>query len=307
MRNPEKLFREALREGMEQEYFADLYEAEQMETEGSPERTMEKWDKRADAWEAERREGRREARDERLLSTVEYLKSRGLLTPEQTVADIGCGPGRFAAEFGKTAGHVTGFDLSEKMIGYGKDYVRRAGLTNVSFCRLDFRALDVKKAGLSHSFDLVVASLTPALSRVDELEKMMEMSRAFCCSVSFISSARPLEEALMKELFGRRAKSRGNGRQFYALFNLLFLKGYLPEATYYRRREERRILPDDSYIEGFMENSLSGEERTRESRERIEAWFRDRTEADGTIRTVNTSCYGRLLWDLRQKREGGGW
>ena len=121
MRNPEKLFREALREGMEQEYFADLYEAEQMETEGSPERTMEKWDKRADAWEAERREGRREARDERLLSTVEYLKSRGLLTPEQTVADIGCGPGRFAAEFGKTAGHVTGFDFSEKMIGYGKD------------------------------------------------------------------------------------------------------------------------------------------------------------------------------------------
>ncbi len=291
----------------EWEYFSALYEAEKMEAEEPSERTSEKWDKRAEAWEAERREGRREPRDGRLLSTVEYLKSRGLLTPEQSVADIGCGPGRFAAEFGKTAGHVTGFDLSEKMIGYGREYVRRAGLENVSFRRLDFRALDVEKEGLSRSFDLVAASLTPALGRVRELEKMMEMSRAFCFSVSYISSARPLEEALMGELFGRRAKSRGNGRQFYALFNLLFLRGFLPEATYYSRREERRIVPDDGYVEGFMEGSLSEEERTGENREKIAAWLGGRTERDGAIRTVNTSCYGRLLWDVRKRGEGAGW
>lgn len=291
----------------ELEYFAALYEAERMETEESRERTLKKWDKRAEAWEAERREGRREPRDERLISTVEYLKSRSLLTSKQTVADIGCGPGRFAAEFGKTAGHVTGFDLSEKMIGYGREYVRRAGLANVSLRCLDFGALDVKKEGLSRSFDLVVASLTPALGKVRELEKMMEMSRAFCFSVSYISSTRPLEEALMGELFGRMAKSRGNGRQFYALFNFLFLKGYLPEATYYNRREERRIFPDDDYIEGFMEDALYGEERTEENREKVKAWLRNRTEADGAIRTINTSCYGRLLWDVRQKREGAGW
>ena len=91
------------------------------------------------------------------------------------------------------------------------------------------------------------------------------------------------------------------------MFNLLFLRGFLPEATYYSRREERRIVPDDGYVEGFMEGSLSEEERTGENREKIAAWLGGRTERDGAIRTVNTSCYGRLLWDVRKRGEGAGW
>ena len=42
----------------EWEYFSALYEAEKMEAEEPSERTSEKWDKRAEAWEAERREDR---------------------------------------------------------------------------------------------------------------------------------------------------------------------------------------------------------------------------------------------------------
>ena len=64
----------------------------------------QKWDRRAESWERERVHGQKG--EERVRSTVAYLESRELLRPEYQVADIGCGPGRFAVAFAiRSTGH----------------------------------------------------------------------------------------------------------------------------------------------------------------------------------------------------------
>ena len=42
---------------------------------------------------------KKEKGDERVISAINYLDSKGLLEKNYDVADIGCGPGRFAAAF----------------------------------------------------------------------------------------------------------------------------------------------------------------------------------------------------------------
>ena len=85
------------------DYFISLQESEPAEL---PERAIERWNKRADFWEDARK--KKEKGDERVISAINYLDSKGLLEKNYDVADIGCGPGRFAAAFAKYVHKVVG-------------------------------------------------------------------------------------------------------------------------------------------------------------------------------------------------------
>ena len=74
------------------------------------------WDSQADKWDRKyRAEEERELHEVRIRDTAAWLRAQGLLGSEQDVADVGCGPGRYAAEFAKTARSVMGTDISPKM------------------------------------------------------------------------------------------------------------------------------------------------------------------------------------------------
>lgn len=90
--------------------------------------TSKAWDERAEAWgkELHKKEDFQINMDERVQMTAKFLRSQGLLGEESQVLDIGCGPGRFVTEFAKTAGHVTGIDLSEKMVQLGQKHAEES-------------------------------------------------------------------------------------------------------------------------------------------------------------------------------------
>ena len=121
-----------------------------------------------------------------MRDTAVRLRQRGLLGPEQDVADVGCGPGRYVAEFAKTARSVMGTDISPKMTGFGAAYCREQGLTNVSFQPVDFRRADIAALGWEGKFDLVYSSITPAISGLSGLDNLIRMSRAWCFNASFV-------------------------------------------------------------------------------------------------------------------------
>lgn len=279
-------------------YFTRLYE------EGSPRDTAreeEKWNRRAESWERDYRQRGREARDSRICATVDYLQDRGLLAPERDVADLGCGPGRFAAAFARRVRSVTGFDLSEQMVAYGRRYVRERGLDNVTLLRRDFQTLDVEAEGLAGRFDLVFASLSPAAGTRAGLEKMMAMSRGHCCVITHFSGGNQLEERILAEVFHRDCPSPWTPRKCRALVNLLLLLGYCPELTYYRRRQERGVAPEADYAAGVLERYLPETERGPEAEERICAWLRRQAGADGLVPAVSDTTYARVLWDVRER------
>ena len=280
------------------DYFLALQEAQSAD---KPAPSPQMWDRRADAWERERAQSEKSA--SRVCSTLAFLDDRGLLQPQYDVADIGCGPGRFAVAFARRVHHVAGFDLSPKMVQYGMEYAQREGVDNVCLRACDFQTLDIQKEGLEGAFDLVFSSLTPAVQGETALRKAMAMSRAHCCSITHIYHHNSLRRQLQTELFGLPAASPWGGRRFYALFNTLLLWGYLPETSYDHQQQERKIYPSTDYADIMMEQILPVDQRTTENQARILAWMEAHVGADGTLTETIRACYGRILWNVRVRSD----
>ncbi len=287
--------------GTDLAYFAAMQESQPKDR---PDHSAKKWDQRAEAWEKERRE--KQKGDARVRSAVAYLEEQGLLQPDFHVADVGCGPGRFAVAFARRVRWVTGFDLSPRMIHYGLEYARREGVANLTLQALDFQTLEVEAAGLRRAFDLVFSSLTPAVHGQAGLEKMMDMSRAYCCNITHLYHRNSICRQLQEEVFGIPPVSPWGGRWFYSLFNLLLLRGYLPQTSYDRQLEARRFVPSQDYAAMLLERVLPPAERTEKNQARILAWLQEHTDGEGMLTETSEACYGRILWDVRDRISEAG-
>ena len=282
-------------------YFAAMQESQPKDR---PDHSAKKWDQRAEAWEKERRE--KQKGEARVRSAVAYLEEQGLLQPDFHVADVGCGPGRFAVAFARRVRWVTGFDLSPRMIHYGLEYARREGVANLTLQALDFQTLEVEAAGLRRAFDLVFSSLTPAVHGQAGLEKMMDMSRAYCCNITHLYHRNSICRQLQEEVFGIPPVSPWGGRWFYSLFNLLLLRGYLPQTSYDRQLEARRFVPSQDYAAMLLERVLPPAERTEKNQARIFAWLQAHADGEGMLTETSEACYGRILWDVRDRISEAG-
>ena len=287
--------------GTDLAYFAAMQESQPKDR---PDHSAKKWDQRAEAWEKERRE--KQKGDARVRSAVAYLEEQGLLQPDFHVADVGCGPGRFAVAFARRVRWVTGFDLSPRMIHYGLEYARREGVANLTLQALDFQTLEVEAAGLRRAFDLVFSSLTPAVHGQAGLEKMMDMSWAYCCNITHLYHRNSICRQLQEEVFGIPPVSPWGGRWFYSLFNLLLLRGYLPQTSYDRQLEARRFVPSQDYAAMLLERVLPPAERTEKNQARIFAWLQEHTDGEGMLTETSEACYGRILWDVRDRISEAG-
>lgn len=279
-------------------YFLSLQESRLADT---PNYSAQKWDQRAEFWKKERINNRKG--DERVVSAVTYLTQKGLLRENFDIADIGCGPGRFAAAFAKRVHSVVGLDISEKMTAHGMEHIQKEGLTNVVLRTCDFQAMDIEKEGYKGAFDLVFSSMTPAVHDMNSLTKSMEMSRGWCCHITHLNGRNFLREQIMQEVFGKKASQQWTGRWFYCLFNILFLMGYEPETSYENRHQELWVEPDEEYADFVMEHMLPSEENTKENAKKILSWLQAHVNEDGKIQEITDSSYGRVLWDVRRKTE----
>jgi len=258
--------------------------------------TSELWDKRAEEWidklGNEGNDGGEDATAERVKAIASYLRMHGLLKEGDSVADVGCGPGLFVMEFAKTAKCAVGIDFSERFVRYGNELAIKAGVENVSFLQHDMLELDVVEAGLSKSFDLVFSSITPAVTGEQCLHKLVEMSRAMCCNVSFVNVSDSLLSAVSGELFGGKLNRRHDGMGFYSLFNLLLLSGYYPQTYYHTVETNEQVIPGRRLAEEVAFNLRLDSPRDVE---RILKYLEENSEL--TRRRV--SRYGCILWDVR--------
>lgn len=83
---------------------------------------------------------------------VDVLDAWGVLGPERRVLDLGCGIGRMEEALAGKALHITGIDVSEKMIDAARR--RTAHLQNVTLSTCSGKDL---AAHPDHTFDLVLA------------------------------------------------------------------------------------------------------------------------------------------------------
>jgi len=283
--------------------FEALYEAS---ADGSMASRQDAWDSRAGDWDKKyRRESEKELHQVRIRDVAAHLRQRGLLGPEQDVADVGCGPGRFVAEFAKTARFVLGTDISPKMTEFGAEYCREQGLGNVRFQAVDFSRADIRALGWEGKFDLVFSSITPAISGLRGLNNLIAMSRAYCFNASFVYNVNELHREIMHSLFDRepRRYQTSHSHWFYELFSLLWFRGYYPECSYYKQYRELRIPADEGTARRYAAFLLEEEETTEENTRRILRFLEQHAEADGSITERSDCWYGWLLWDVRDRHE----
>ena len=266
--------------------------------------TREIWNERAHEWARQLQGGeRRERSDKRVQATAAYLRSRGLLTPDSDVIDIGCGPGRFVAEFAKTARHAVGTDLSGQMLEYGAQYAREIGVENTSYVEADFQQADLDALGWRNRFDLVFSSITPAIGG-DGLKKLMEISRGWCFNSCFVRFEDELEDELVRNVLNREPKRTPNGHWhwFYALFNLLLLEGYYPETTYYKEEKNSVILADEDTAQRCAERLAKEYALEADSlRGPIARYLENQANEDGKLTRRDDCWYGWILWDVTHK------
>lgn len=67
------------------------------------------------------------------LNSIQMLIEMSNVNKADIVLDVACGPGLVACEFAKHAGHVTGIDLTEKMIEQAIKHQKKEGLDNLTW------------------------------------------------------------------------------------------------------------------------------------------------------------------------------
>ena len=93
-----------------------------------------------------------------LAGAHEKLLACARLAPGQRVLDVACGTGSIALRAARAVGrggHVTGIDLSDRMVALARTEARVRDVGNVSFTRMDAESLDCD----DDSFDAVLCSL----------------------------------------------------------------------------------------------------------------------------------------------------
>ena len=273
-------------------YFEQLWS---QRSAGPVDHSSEIWDKRAERWIANlNAEPGKTARKQRIRTLAAQLRGRGLLNGEQTVVDIGCGPGLFALEFARTAHRAVGIDYSARFVEHAKKLAGERNVANAEFLQRDFFALDIEKEGFAHAFDLVFSCLTPAATGNGSLEKLMGMSRGYCCNTTIVHAEDSLAEQVMRDVYGEELKSRWNGRSFFTLANLLWLRGYYPETFYYDDVRDEVVVPDRRWAKKIA--AYCGK-REEEDLCRIERYL----EKLGEMPRHSVSRYGSILWNVNQK------
>ncbi|HCX65857.1 MAG TPA: hypothetical protein DHN33_11695 [Eubacteriaceae bacterium] len=178
---------------------------------------------------------------------IDYLKDRNWLKEDFRVLDIGCGPGSYALEMAKYTKEVVGIDLSDKMIEFGKENMKKFGQSNVSLETMDWEELNVEEKGWAKAFDLAFASMSPALNTEESIDKMNLVSRKYCYASGFIDRKEPLADELHQEIFGTPREKQSHNRMYRAFYTLVD-KGYHPEMKHLAMHQVKDWTLEQAWI-----------------------------------------------------------
>ena len=235
-----------------------------------------------------------------MIAIVDHLHQKGLLKTDNSVIDIGCGPGYYVAEFAKSAGHVTGTDLSSKMIEYAVHHATEQGVTNVDFTVCDFKKINLSDlAGMNweKAFDLVFTSITPAFSGMAALEKMHHMSRGWCFNNGWVRKDNNIQSYLRTALFPEKISDEKIGLSVYALFNILWLSDHHPEITYYDETSRDTLELSRQLAASFAGTIVSPEEITDELIDEVYKVL-SRIAEGGIVKEISHATFAWLLWHV---------
>ncbi|WP_366924523.1 class I SAM-dependent methyltransferase [Metallumcola ferriviriculae] len=249
------------------------------------------WDQRAKGFA---KLGKTDEIEERAKKLAEILAARGRASKDMHLLDIGSGTGNYVIPLAHKLGQVMALDPSGEMLRLLRERADAEGLDNIDTGQLYWEKVDLAAKGWEQGFDVVMATMSPGISEVATLKKMIDASRGSCLLVGHLSR----EDTGRQELWGRLLGSemRPVCPDIFYIFHLLYSWGYRPMLD----TEEKvivRYLGPEEIIEVYKTHFYPYLNMTKAMEGKIADYVREKT-MDGRYREERRFTIGYLCWDV---------
>ena len=146
--------------------------------------------------------------------------------PEDSVLDVGCGPGRLIVPLAKIARSVTGVDAFAQMLSFARQNAQNAGLKNIKFLQKSWLDEDTLETIGKH--DIVIASRSVGLGDIEKLNKIAKKFVVLMCF--FESSLREIWQGFLQGVADEQSQEAGESER----------RACASETCERKRREEAR-------------------------------------------------------------------
>ncbi len=234
---------------------------------------------------------------ERANGILDLLKTTDLEIKGATVLDIGAGTGSISIPLAKLGAKVTAIDFSEGMLNNLKTRADEEGVS-ITVIKRSWDEIDLDKEGFRNAFDLVIASMTPAVDDPETFTLMMDASRKVCYYSGWVNrkwdkAYYDLHKVLFNSEFGQRA------RGIYLPFMYLYLQGYRPEIVLSRDSWKSETSIDE--MTEILASHFLGVNKADQSQKAIIREYLIEHGTDGKYIEESTSTSAMMVWD-KQKR-----
>ncbi len=224
------------------------------------------------------------------------LKEKGLINYSSHILDIGCGPGTHAIPMAKKAEKVTAIDISEKMLEHLNNRAEELSLTNLITKKVNWTDIDLEKEQWAKRFDLVFASMSPAIHNYETLKKMCEASRGWCYLSAWVKRQNKIEDALLEVVRKKEEDSGILENKIYYTFNILWNMGYYPEVTY-TERKWTGIQDFDEALESYTKKLKILHTLDEQDHKKIRNRLLD-FKKEGKVEEESDAVVGTVIWKV---------
>jgi len=207
-----------------------------------------------------------------------------------SILDIGAGTGAIAIPLAQQGAHVTAMDISEGMLAALNEDAQEQGLSS----KMNTHQSDWDSFPLNKQYDIVIASMTPAISDLQKIEKMLGATKNLGIYVGWGKyRINKLVEALVKAHTSEDEDCASAGciksAQFIDILDeknipyesTFFVTSWCDSYTFedakeyaYDQLKRKEIVPNDEIVESILVAHLEGDkvQVTTEAEKGIILW-----------------------------------
>lgn len=238
----------------------------------------------------------------RATRIIRWIQSQGVSFDKNSVLDIGAASGGFSIPFARQGAKVTALEPSKMLIALMKNHVSSSLKGSIDIVQVPFENVDVEERGWKEKFDLVFASMCPAIFGWEMVEKALASARKFC----YISTiAGPKEHSLIQELrsvIGVEEEQVQTSDMFY-IMQLLNIYGYSFQTLITRETQTAVMSLDEAVKNTPGWFSFFGLPTDNESLQKAEEYLR-KTYSGKKIEVRQGGRFGKVLVRLKDQSMG---
>ena len=173
-----------------------------------------------------------------LNALMDTFEQEGIFSPGMDILDIGCGTGRLAIALAERGGKVTALDSSPQMLVRFAENLPSSLADRVEMVESAWETIDLDARGWRERFDLVTASMTPAITGPDAFLTMLSAGhRGWYYKAWATRDTGDVRAGVWERL--KNGPVRDRYAPLFYIFNYLAASGYYPHMFFNEIVHER--------------------------------------------------------------------